>query len=265
MAAIDRLIEIMATLRDPETGCPWDRAQTWRSLVPHTLEEAYEVADAAERDDMDALRDELGDLLFQVVFYARIGAERGAFDFDDIAAAIGDKLYRRHPHVFGEASEANARTQQQSWEAIKAQERQQKGTGDGSALADVPLHLPALTRASKLQRRAARVGFDWQDLAPVLAKVREEVGEVEAALATGDQEAARAEGGDVLFAVVNLVRHLDADPEQRLRDTSAKFERRFRAFESALRADGIEPEQADFDALEDAYQRVKANERDGSS
>lgn len=260
MRPIERLIEIMATLRAPEAGCPWDREQSWRSLVPHTLEEAYEVGDAAERGDAQALRDELGDLLFQVVFYARIGAESGAFDFDDVAAAISDKLVRRHPHVFADASETDARSQQRSWDAIKARERQGSSGEHGSALDDVPLALPALTRAGKLQRRAARVGFDWQDLGPVLAKVREEIAEVESALAQGDEDSARAEVGDVLFAVVNLARHLEADPEQRLRDTNSKFERRFRAFEAALRAEGIEPEEADFEALEAAYQRVKARE-----
>jgi MazG family protein len=257
-AAVERLARIMATLRDSEQGCPWDREQTWRTLVPHTIEEAYEVGDAAERGDTSGLCDELGDLLFQVVFYAQIADETGRFSLAEVASSICDKLVRRHPHVFGEANEPNASSQAQSWEAIKAAEREARGSA--SALDDVPAALPALTRADKLQRRAARVGFDWPDLAPVLAKVREEIGEVESALEAGDREAASSEVGDVLFAVTNLARHLRADPEQRLRDTSAKFERRFRAFEAALRAEGIEPEQADFEVLEAAYQRAKASE-----
>jgi len=261
MASIERLLDIMATLRDTGSGCPWDREQTWRSLVPHTLEEAYEVADAAEAGHGGALCDELGDLLFQVVFYARIGAEEGSFDFDDIVVAICEKLTRRHPHVFGDAVEPDAASQAQSWEAIKAAERAGATDTPGSSMDDVPLALPGLSRAAKLQRRASRVGFDWPDREPVVAKVREEVAEVEAAIADGDEEAARAEVGDVLFAVANLARHLNADPEQRIRDTNAKFERRFRAFEAALRAQGIEPVQAGFEAMEAAYQQVKAAER----
>lgn len=255
---MQRLRALMAILRDPDHGCPWDREQSWRSLVPHTLEEAYEVGDAAERGEGAALRDELGDLLFQVVFYARIGEEAGEFDLNDVASGIHDKLVRRHPHVFGEAEESDACSQERSWEAIKASERQR--TGAESALDDVPLALPALTRANKLQRRAARVGFDWQDLVPVMAKIREELAEVETEIERGDTRSARAEVGDLLFAVTNLARHLGGDPEQSLRDTNTKFERRFRAFEAALRAEGIEPEQADFEVLEAAYQRVKANE-----
>ncbi len=258
VSAVARLTQIMVILRDPEQGCPWDRQQTWRTLVPHTLEEAYEVGDAAERGDAAGTCDELGDLLFQVVFHARIAEEGGQFGLAEIASGVCDKLVRRHPHVFGDGNEASARSQEQSWEAIKATERE--ASGSGSALDDVPPALPALTRANKLQRRAARVGFDWQDMAPVLAKVREEIEEVVTALEAGDQEAARSEVGDVLFAVTNLARHLDSDPEQRLRDTNVKFERRFRALEAALRAEGIEPEQADFDALEAAYQRAKASE-----
>jgi MazG family protein len=266
MESIQRLLAIMARLRDPQGGCPWDLEQDFRSIVPHTIEEAYEVADAIERDAMDELRDELGDLLFQVVFYAQLAREAELFDFDAVVEGIADKIVRRHPHVFGNASVADADAQTRSWEAIKAAERARRrsGAAPASALDDVPRALPALARALKLQRRAARVGFDWDDWAPVFAKIREELDELEAEVCGGGPgaDAVEAELGDVLFACANLARHLRVDPEQALRRTNAKFERRFRGLETRLRAQGVEPEEAGFEAMEGAYQAVKREEAD---
>jgi len=264
MTALDELLGVMARLRDPEQGCPWDCQQDFRSIVPHTLEEAYEVADAIERGDRAAMRDELGDLLFQVVFYAQLGHEEGAFDFESIARGVTDKLIRRHPHVFGAHQETTAAGQRATWEAIKAEERRNARGGDqpDSALDDIPLALPALTRSRKLQSRAARVGFDWPDDAPVVAKIREELAEVEAAMAMtpADDAAVAEEIGDLLLACVNLARRRGVDPEQALRAGNAKFERRFRGLEAILRDSGQRPEDVDFDTLESAYQRTKAAE-----
>ncbi len=261
--AVQRLLGIMARLRDPGEGCPWDREQTFASIVPHTLEEAYEVADAIERDALDELPDELGDLLFQIVFYAQLGRERGLFDSDRIATAVADKIVRRHPHVFGGEQIADAQAQTRSWESTKAAERAAWSTeGPASALDHVPRALPALTRSAKLQSRAARVGFDWPVWAPVFAKIHEELEELEAEVRAGvpDAAAVEEEMGDVLLACTNLARHLRVDPEQALRRGNAKFERRFRGLEAHLRDQGKDPAAADFDTLEAAYQAVKAKE-----
>ena len=264
MTALEELLAVMATLRDPERGCPWDREQDFRSIVPHTLEEAYEVADAMERGDRSAMRDELGDLLFQVVFYAQIAREEGSFDFEAIARGVVDKLIRRHPHVFGERRETSAASQRATWEAIKAEERAARTDGDQapSALDDVPLGLPALTRSRKLQSRAARVGFDWPEAHQVVDKVREELAELEEAMThtPRDQAHIHEEMGDLLLACVNLSRQLGVDPEQALRDGNMKFERRFRGLEGILADAGEMPETVDFERLEAAYQQAKARE-----
>lgn len=258
-AAIDRVLAIMAALRDPETGCPWDQVQDFASIAPHTIEEAYEVADAIEQDDRSALRDELGDLLLQVVYHARMAEEEGSFDFAAVADQLADKLVRRHPHVFGDAEAATAAEREHIWESAKAAERVHKGDADGSALAGITRGLPALTRAVKLQRRAARSGFDWPDAAGPRAKVEEELAELDAA---GDDAAAlEAELGDVIFAVTNLARHLGIDPETALRRANDRFEGRFRALEARAAAAGERPAELDLDALQAHWQAVK---RDGS-
>jgi nucleoside triphosphate diphosphatase len=262
---ISRLIEIMAALRTPKTGCPWDLEQSFATIAPYTIEEAYEVADAIMRRDLDDLRDELGDLLLQVVFHARMAQEQGAFEFADVVEAITTKLIRRHPHVFGDARDLAPAAVKSLWDDIKAQEKAAKaakstasaghGRDPTGALADVPVALPALTRALKLQQKASKVGFDWNDPRAVLAKIREEADEIEAALDAGATVEAGAEAGDLLFAVVNLARHLDADPEGVLRGTNAKFERRFAWIERALAARGKTPGSAtlaEMDALWDA-------------
>ena len=251
MSEIQRLLDIMAHLRDPADGCPWDRQQTFKSIAPYTLEEAYEVADAIERDDLIALREELGDLLLQVVFHAQMARELGLFGFDEVARSIGDKLETRHPHVFGDADIGSAEQQSQDWEQRKAEERAAKS--DVGALAGVATGLPALTRAEKLQRRAARVGFDWPDLKPVFAKLREELAELEHEVDTqASRERLQDELGDVLFATANLARKLGMDPEQALRGTNRKFERRFRYLETRLAERGLRPEQSTLEEM-DAY------------
>ncbi len=261
MAAIDRLLAIMARLRDPEHGCPWDRQQTLASIVPHTLEEAYELAEAIETHDTEAIRQELGDLLFQVVFYAQIGREQGLFDFDDVATAIADKMLRRHPPVFGEARVADAEQQSAQWEAIKAAERG-NDNGDDSALAGVSTALPALSRARKLQQRAARSGFDWPDHGGVLAKLEEELDEVREALEAGEAGAIAEELGDLLFVCVNLVRHARLDPEAVLRHANRKFERRFRTMERLARVQhGCTLEQLDLAQQEALWQQSKGEEK----
>src|ERR1700724_2546446 len=235
---ISRLLEIMAALRTPKTGCPWDLEQDFATIAPYTIEEAYEVADAIARHDLDDLRDELGDLLLQVVFHARMAQEQGAFDFADVVEAITTKLIRRHPHVFGDARDLSPEAVKGLWDRIKAEEkyvRRARGpAGPEGALAGVPTALPALTRALKLQQKASKVGFDWNDPKAVLAKIREEADEIEAALDAGATAEAGAEAGDLLFAVVNLARHVDADPEGVLRATNRKFERRFGSIQRAL-------------------------------
>ncbi|BEV00527.1 nucleoside triphosphate pyrophosphohydrolase [Novosphingobium olei] len=249
---LDRLLNIMATLRNPQRGCEWDKAQTFSTIAPYTIEEAYEVADAIERNDMAALREELGDLLLQVVFHSRIAEEAGTFGFDDVAAAIADKMEARHPHIFGTAS-ADGQAREERWEAAKAAERAAKGAT--SALDGVASALPALMRAEKLQKRAARVGFDWPDTDTPTTKLAEEVAEL--AAAETDEERL-AEAGDLLFAAVNVVRKYGIAPEDALRFGNAKFERRFRAME-ALANGGFET--LSLDAQEALWQRVKAAER----
>ncbi len=260
MKPIERLLDIMQRLRDPESGCPWDRQQNYRSLVPYTLEEAYEVADAIEQGDLAHLPDELGDLLFQVVFYAQIGREEGRFDFDTVAEHICDKLVRRHPHVFAGETVDSAEQQTEAWEAHKHRERQAKGGARTPGILDgVSLALPALSRAAKLQRRAARVGFDWPDTRGVIAKLREELAEVEAEIETGHPARQQEEIGDLLFACVNLARHLAVDPETALRQASGKFERRFRQVERQIDQQGGF-EAASLDDMEAAWQQAKDEE-----
>jgi MazG family protein len=252
---IDDLLAIMARLRDPERGCPWDREQDFRSIAPYTIEEAYEVADAIERADMAALKDELGDLLLQVVFHARLAEEAGIFAFDDVAAAIADKMVRRHPHVFGDAKIATVTAQNEAWEAHKAAERQAKD-GTASVIDGVALALPALVRAAKISRRAARIGFDWPTARAVIPKIAEEIAELEAELdGNGAPAALEEEIGDLLFAVANLARKLDVEPETALRRATAKFERRFRQVETLAGERGI---GRDLDALEALWQEVRA-------
>jgi ATP diphosphatase len=262
-SGIERLLWVMARLRDPDGGCPWDLEQEFASIAPYTIEEAYEVADAIERQDFDDLEGELGDLLLQVVYHAQMAKEAGRFDFETVAARIAEKMIRRHPHVFGQAQVGSAAAQSLAWEEAKAAEREQKEAagGDPSILADLPLGLPALTRAAKLQRRAARVGFDWPKVDLVLDKLEEELGEVRAELATGARpERLADEVGDLLFAAVNLARHLDVEGESALRRANQKFERRFRAIETALRAAGRDLEDASLDEMEELWQRAKADE-----
>ena len=232
MNDIEKLLEIMQKLRDADSGCPWDVAQDFATIAPYTVEEAYEVADAIAREDMDALRDELGDLLFQVAFHAQMASEAGHFDFNDVAAVISEKMIRRHPHVFGSDEERATGMEEGSWERIKAQER--ADSGDASAMAGVAKALPALKRAQKLGNRASTVGFDWADRDGVRDKIHEELEELEEAVGGRDSGEIDEEFGDLLFAVVNLSRHLDVDPEQALRGATDKFERRFRAMEQAI-------------------------------
>jgi ATP diphosphatase len=266
---IARLLDIMAALRTPGTGCPWDLEQNFATIAPYTLEEAYEVADAIARGDLDDLREELGDLLLQVVFHARMAQEQGAFDFGDVVYAITDKLLRRHPHVFGEARGLTPDEVKGLWERIKADEQAMRESTTknrperAGALAGVPVTLPALTRALKLQEKAGKVGFDWNDPLAVLAKIREEADEIAADIAAGNRAAAAAEVGDLLFAVVNLARHLDADPEAVLRATNQKFERRFAAIERALAALGKVPQDASLAEMDALWNEAKTKE-DGS-
>jgi len=258
---IARLLEIMAALRTPGSGCPWDLAQSFATIAPYTLEEAYEVADAIARADLAGLKDELGDLLLQVVFHARMAEEQGAFDFGGVVEGITAKLIRRHPHVFADAQGRTAEAVKRLWERIKADEKAARGEAAEGALTGVPLALPALTRALKLQEKAGRVGFDWNDARAVLAKIREEADEIEAALDAGARGEAAAEIGDLLFALVNLARHLDADPEAVLRATNAKFERRFAAIESALAARGKTPKDATLAEMDALWDAAKAAEK----
>jgi ATP diphosphatase len=259
---IFRLIEIMAALRTPGSGCPWDLEQNFRTIAPYTLEEAYEVADAIARDDLVGLKDELGDLLLQVVFHARMAQEQGAFDFADVVETITKKLIRRHPHVFADADGKTAKDVEGLWERIKAAEKAERGEeAKNGALTGVPVALPALTRALKLQDKAGRVGFDWNDPRAVLAKIREEADEIEAELDRGDKGRTAIEVGDLLFAVVNLARHLDADPEGALRETNLKFERRFAAIERALGAQGKTPKDASLAEMNTLWDEAKAAEK----
>ena len=262
-APMSRLLTIMAQLRDPVRGCPWDQKQNFASIAPYAIEEAYEVADAIAKGDMTSLRDELGDLLLQVVFHAQMAAEIGEFDFEDVAGAISDKMIRRHPHVFGADDITDAAAQTLAWEAQKATERAQLAAEEGrrpSALDGVANALPALTRALKLQNRAARVGFDWPESAPVIAKIAEETAELQTEMTAGDSAAMAEEMGDLLFSVVNLARHLKLDPEAALRAGNDKFERRFRKLEELLDEQGLKPDELGIEDLENAWSEVKLRE-----
>lgn len=262
--ATDRLLAIMDRLRDPSDGCPWDIEQTFRTIAPHTIEEAFEVAEAIETDDLQALKDELGDLLFQVAFHARLAKEAGAFDYEAVANAICEKMIRRHPHVFGEARIDDAKSQVAAWETTKAAERAAKAEKNGppSALDGVSTALPAQTRALKLQARAARVGFDWPDWRQVVAKIDEEIGELREEVETGGTaERIAEEMGDVLFACVNLARKLGVDPETALRTCNRKFERRFRFIEKDLDARGRSIDDASLDEMEALWVRAKDTEK----
>jgi ATP diphosphatase len=268
---IRRLIEIMAALRDPVRGCPWDVEQTFVSIAPFTIEEAYEVADAIERGSTEDLREELGDLLLQVVFHARMAEEAALFDFGDVVEAITAKLVRRHPHVFGEAGALSSDEVKGLWARIKADEKRAKLASSANsgapqetklgALDGVPLALPALSRAMKLQEKAGKVGFDWNDVRAVLEKIREEIIEVEAEIPEGSAQALSSEVGDILFAAVNLARHLKIDPEAALRSVNAKFERRFAHIEDRLAEVGQTPEGASLDEMERLWDEAKAQER----
>ena len=262
---IDRLLAIMARLRDREDGCPWDIGQTFATIAPYTVEEAYEVADAIERNDLGDLKDELGDLLLQVVFHARMAEEQGLFGFEDVARAINDKMVRRHPHVFADESYASLADQKEGWEQLKAAERaEKKAKGDGSLLDDVPVGLPGLTRAVKLSKRAAGVGFVWPTVLDVVKKLHVVVGEMLAEIEAGDLEKAKNEIGDVLFVVANLARTLDVDPEDAVRYTNAKFVRRFKYIEAKLAARGKSPDQSDLQEMDALWEEVKAAERAGT-
>ena len=258
---IDRLLSIMARLRDPDGGCAWDLEQTFATIAPYTVEEAYEVADAIERGDLNDLREELGDLLLQVVFHSRMAQEQGAFAFDDVADAISEKMIRRHPHVFGQDEQRTSAEQTRAWEIIKAQERATKGKNQ-SLLDDVPTGLPALTRAVKLTARAARVGFDWPDVSFVLDKLREETAELEVEIANGrDVARMRDELGDILFVCANLARKLDLEPEDALRSTNAKFVRRFQFIEAELAKRGKSAEQSDLAEMDSLWDAAKLAEK----
>ncbi|ODT78431.1 MAG: nucleoside triphosphate pyrophosphohydrolase [Pelagibacterium sp. SCN 64-44] len=262
---ISRLIEIMAALRDPDGGCPWDLEQDFSTIRHYTIEEAYEVADAIERQDFADLRDELGDLLLQPIYHAQMAKEAGHFDIGDVIYAITSKLIRRHPHVFSTAEAGTADASELRWEAIKAQERadkaERRGEAEPSILDDVPGALPALARAGKLTKRAAKVGFDWPDFAAVKAKVDEELAEVGVARASGDAAALREEIGDLLFAVVNLARHAGVDAEAALRDANAKFTRRFHYVEARCREDDIAPKDAGLDRLDGYWNEIRAADK----
>jgi len=262
----DHLLEIMVKLRDPSGGCPWDVEQNFKSIAPYTIEEAYEVADAIARGNMTDLKNELGDLLFQVIFHAQLASEAGHFTYEDVVNAISEKMVRRHPHVFSDAMIESADAQTSAWEDIKAQER--LGSEDKSVLADVPVAMPALTRAEKLQKRAARVGFDWDDPERVLDKIKEEVAEVEAetsAALGGDRDGMAEEIGDLLFACVNLARKWGVDPETALRRGNEKFERRFRAMEAYFQGTGTEMASLSLEEMENAWVIIKNAQREAPS
>ncbi|MFS2225411.1 nucleoside triphosphate pyrophosphohydrolase [Pantoea sp. B65] len=260
MNALDRLLGIMKTLRDPQNGCSWDRQQSYATIAPYTLEETYEVLDAIQREDFSDLRDELGDLLFQIVFYAQMASEEGRFNFDDICHAISDKMERRHPHIFGDATVANSEQRRGIWERTKSAER--AGKQQHSALDDIPDALPALMKADKIQKRCSAVGFDWNSLGPVLAKVYEEIDEVmdEAQQAVVDEDKLEEEIGDLLFATVNLSRHLGKKAETALQKANRKFERRFRQVEQIIAAQGLAIGEATLEQMEAAWQQVKGRE-----
>jgi ATP diphosphatase len=257
MDNINKLLEVMLRLRDPVNGCPWDTRQDFASIAPFTVEEAYEVADAIERDDMVGLKEELGDLLFQVVFHSLLAGEAGLFDFEDVAAGISEKMIRRHPHVFGSATERELGEQAGNWEQIKEKER--SGSEDSSAVAGVARALPALKRAEKLGKRASRVGFDWPDREGVREKILEELAELEEAVGSRDVESIEEEFGDVLFSVVNMARHLDIDPEKALSGANFKFERRFRDMEGDIAGSGRRIRDFNLEALDNLWRKAKKN------
>jgi len=271
MYQLDDLLHLMARLRDPQHGCPWDLRQDYASIVPHTLEEAYEVADAIARRDFPQVRDELGDLLFQVVYYSQLGREDGHFDFAQVVDGITRKLVRRHPHVFPDGDlhgpldlpRLDEATIKRRWEEIKAEERAEKAAAPEqlSLLDDVPAALPALSRAAKLQKRAANVGFDWADAMPVVAKIQEELDEVREAMANGQAAQVAEEIGDLLFVMVNLARHLQVDAEDALRQANAKFERRFRYIEEGLNAQGRTPQEASLEEMDALWDAAKVTEK----
>ncbi|WP_295460946.1 nucleoside triphosphate pyrophosphohydrolase [uncultured Pseudomonas sp.] len=271
MYQLDDLLHLMARLRDPQHGCPWDLQQDYASIVPHTLEEAYEVADAIAKRDFPQVRDELGDLLFQVVYYSQLGREDGHFDFAQVVDGITRKLVRRHPHVFPDGDlhgpldlpRLDEATIKRRWEEIKAEERAEKAAAPEqlSLLDDVPAALPALSRAAKLQKRAANVGFDWADATPVVAKIQEELDEVREAMANGQAAQVAEEVGDLLFVMVNLARHLRVDAEDALRQANAKFERRFRYIEEALKAQGRTPQAASLEEMDALWDAAKVTEK----
>ncbi|HHQ14673.1 MAG TPA: nucleoside triphosphate pyrophosphohydrolase [Chromatiales bacterium] len=255
MSNINKLLEVMTRLRDPESGCPWDLEQDFRSIAPYTIEEAYEVADAADHNDLEALRSELGDLLLQVVFHAQIAAESGAFDFDSVVAGITAKMIRRHPHVFGNDLIDNAQAQTEAWEQHKEAER--RSGGEHGVLDGVSLALPALLRAQKLGKRAARVGFDWPDVSGPREKILEELDEIDAAIQSDDPAAIADEVGDLLFAVANLARKLGVNPEEALRQSNRKFERRFRDVEAKVAEQGGDWNRFSLDELEALWASAK--------
>ena len=260
MSKIQRILDVMAALRHPETGCPWDLQQDFKSIAPYTLEEAYEVTDAIERGDMHDLKDELGDLLLQVVFHARMAEEAALFNFDDVVDAIADKMIRRHPHVFGDADAQDADAVRKSWEDIKAEEKAAKGKDTPQSLMDdIPLTLPGLSRAIKIQNRAAKMQFDWPDIEPVFDKLHEEIDEIRAAIASGSQDDMEDELGDLLFVAANIARHLKIDPEKAVRRTNAKFIKRFKHIEE--RAAQSDKDTFTLDELEAFWQQAKAAEK----
>jgi ATP diphosphatase len=259
---LTRLLQIMEALRDPQTGCPWDRVQDFASIAPYTIEEAYEVADAIAAQDFAALPDELGDLLFQVVYHARMAEEAGRFGFADVARAIADKMVRRHPHVFGEAAARSAGMQVAAWEEQKKLERAARA--ETGTLSGIPVALPALTRARKITARVARVGFDWSDAEQVIQKLEEEIAELRAELPGADPARLADEFGDILFVAANLARKLDLDPEDCLRQANVKFARRFGQVEAKLAAEGRSPAEASLDEMEAHWQAVKREERAAS-
>jgi nucleoside triphosphate diphosphatase len=260
------LVAVMAALRTPVTGCPWDLDQTFATIAPYTIEEAYEVADAIARQDMPHLKEELGDLLLQAVYHAQLASEQQAFTLDDVIDGITRKMIRRHPHVFGDEAARTASLAKDFWERIKAEEKAQRGIAEGpkGVLADVPVGMPALTRAVKLQSKAARVGFDWPSIGPVLAKIREEVAELEEVVGGTDRARMEDEYGDLMFVMANLARHLEIDPEMALRGTNAKFTRRFEFIEAALAAKGKTPAQSDLAEMDALWNEAKASERSRS-
>jgi nucleoside triphosphate diphosphatase len=255
VSSMKRLLDVMVQLRNPDGGCPWDLEQNFRTIAPYTIEEAYEVADAIERSDMTALKDELGDLLFQAVFHAQMASEAGLFDFYDVACSVTEKMIRRHPHVFSDSNIRTADEQTDVWEEQKAKERASKG--DASILADVPVGLPGLTRAVKLQKRAARVGFDWANVKDVLNKVVEEADELSEAIKSKDQNDIEDEFGDLLFVIANLSRHLKVDPEASLRRANEKFARRFQHIEVSLKNGGRDINEASLDEMENLWLEAK--------